>query len=472
MPKLKKTTTKSSSEKLSKQELEELKLKKEIDKLNAEIKEKEKPWVLKNVGVLLPSFLGVGTLLTGVFSGYFNVESIRLENQKHDLKQEVLAFIEKKDSLNTENIKLQSQNRSYTNKFQFLLSKGQADSIKAENEIKEQQRNLEDISFKLSIKKKELEIAEILTPIKTIASQLIDRGNDLDLMNEHSLITNLVVLIKKSKENKSAWDSITKIIEINSNLIITKTAILSAAFLATEDKNYKQELYAFIKKDFEKNFTNILSNDFSFGERVRKFSNIFQLSLWNKKDRIENISFFSDLILKTKPKNIFDAQNLSDILFYVSVSSLQPDRFSVNQGQNKSWCFVPSENTEVFLAYLKTYRHLNSNEFSPFLNQANVLLFSEKTPYFVYYANGIVNYYENNQNIMPNFDSFTPQWVREREDLKNSIYNKIGANYLTDIKLWKKWLQDNESLNDRMMEKDFSIYSKDTSLMNKDFKAF
>ncbi|HWY38188.1 MAG TPA: hypothetical protein VNY73_06485, partial [Bacteroidia bacterium] len=76
------------------------------------------------------------------------------------------------------------------------------------------------------------------------------------------------------------------------------------------------------------------------------------------------------------------------------------------------------------------------------------------------------------QNIMPNFDSFTPQWVREREDLKNSIYNKIGANYLTDIKLWKKWLQDNESLNDRMMEKDFSIYSKDTSLMNKDFKAF
>ncbi|HWY38249.1 MAG TPA: hypothetical protein VNY73_06800, partial [Bacteroidia bacterium] len=121
MPKLKKTTTKSSSEKLSKQELEELKLKKEIDKLNAEIKEKEKPWVLKNVGVLLPSFLGVGTLLTGVFSGYFNVESIRLENQKHDLKQEVLAFIEKKDSLNTENIKLQSQNRSYTNKFQFLL---------------------------------------------------------------------------------------------------------------------------------------------------------------------------------------------------------------------------------------------------------------------------------------------------------------------------------------------------------------
>lgn len=107
---------------LSKTDLEELKLKTEIIKLRSEIQEKNKPWAIRNLAILIPSLIGFGTILTGIFTGYFNVEAKRLEIQKHDLVQDVQAFTEKKDSLNKKNIELEQSQAILAKQTQRLKS--------------------------------------------------------------------------------------------------------------------------------------------------------------------------------------------------------------------------------------------------------------------------------------------------------------------------------------------------------------
>jgi hypothetical protein len=101
---------------LSKEELELLKVKNEIIKTRFEIKEKNKSWFKKNLAILIPSFIGLGTVVTGIVTGYFSAEHTRLENQRHDLVEDIKGFKNTRDSLNSINLGLSHSNDSLTNR--------------------------------------------------------------------------------------------------------------------------------------------------------------------------------------------------------------------------------------------------------------------------------------------------------------------------------------------------------------------
>ncbi|HMC84930.1 MAG TPA: hypothetical protein VKI61_05365, partial [Chitinophagaceae bacterium] len=95
---------------LSKEDLETLKLRKEIEKLQTDINDNSKSWFQKNLGILIPSMIGLGTLFTGYYTGYFSRQKLDLENQRYDLKKDVNLFTIRKDSLNKVNLILDSSN--------------------------------------------------------------------------------------------------------------------------------------------------------------------------------------------------------------------------------------------------------------------------------------------------------------------------------------------------------------------------
>jgi len=80
----------------------------ELKKLALEIADLERPWWKRPAYVLafLPTMLAFGTLLVGAFTGYFQAEYTKLENQRHDLEvqrgqlqQQVQGLEEQRDTL-------------------------------------------------------------------------------------------------------------------------------------------------------------------------------------------------------------------------------------------------------------------------------------------------------------------------------------------------------------------------------------
>lgn len=101
----------------------------ELQKLLLEIKQLEESWWKKPTYILaaLPTVLAIGTLLVGIFTGYFQATALKLENQKHDLEVEVKQFASQKHELHHAN--------------QQLLAEREDLNLK----IEQTRKNLEDI---------------------------------------------------------------------------------------------------------------------------------------------------------------------------------------------------------------------------------------------------------------------------------------------------------------------------------------
>jgi len=170
---------------LSKPELEELKLRTEIQKLRSEMEEKQKGWAYRNVGILIPSVIGLLTLLTGYFTGFFNVEAKRLEIKKDLLVREVADFTAKKDTLNKENIALSESNKLLLNTQEALKKDRQQIQQKAD----ELNKQVVEINRKMQAIEKEkkklgADVASLDTQKKQLEKQKESLQDDIARLND------------------------------------------------------------------------------------------------------------------------------------------------------------------------------------------------------------------------------------------------------------------------------------------------
>ena len=84
----------------------------EISKLRLEILYLERPFWKRPSYILaaLPTMLATLTLIYGIASGYFNASFIKLENQKHDLAEQIKEFDVRKSILENQIAVLESRN--------------------------------------------------------------------------------------------------------------------------------------------------------------------------------------------------------------------------------------------------------------------------------------------------------------------------------------------------------------------------
>ncbi len=73
----------------------------EQQKLQLEIRELSRAWFLRPeyLAAILPAVVGMGTLLILRFTGYFKAETIRLENRRSELKNDIRQFESQKAEL-------------------------------------------------------------------------------------------------------------------------------------------------------------------------------------------------------------------------------------------------------------------------------------------------------------------------------------------------------------------------------------
>jgi hypothetical protein len=135
---------------LTNAQLQDLKLKMEIEKLHFETIDKKKSWLYKNLSILIPSFIALATIATGIVSGYFSATAIKLENQKHDLQDSINVFQTKRDSLYKQIVRLKVSNDS------LLVIQKQI--LKDNSILKEANSNL-----KLKVDSLEITIAKLST---------------------------------------------------------------------------------------------------------------------------------------------------------------------------------------------------------------------------------------------------------------------------------------------------------------------
>jgi hypothetical protein len=97
----------------------------EHQKLSLEIQELQRRWWARPayVAALFPTLLAIATLVYGFINGYFQASFIKLENQKHDLQSEIVAFTETKNSLQQRNVELSEQNTELVSKNENLYKK-------------------------------------------------------------------------------------------------------------------------------------------------------------------------------------------------------------------------------------------------------------------------------------------------------------------------------------------------------------
>jgi len=94
----------------------------EIQKLNLEISELQRPWYRKPA-YLFPTIVVIGTLLTGFITQLFQAEFTKFENQKHDLQRDNEALEKQRDDLNEKISLLQSDQQRLTSQSRELASK-------------------------------------------------------------------------------------------------------------------------------------------------------------------------------------------------------------------------------------------------------------------------------------------------------------------------------------------------------------
>lgn len=347
---------------LDKSALEQLKLKTEIIKIRLEVQEKKQPWILKNLGILIPLVLGIATLCTGYLSGFFNVQSIKLENQKHDLVAQVDSFTQKKDSLNRMNkalLKRQAELEKSNEKMEAETSQlseslislnNRNDSISRQNGKLRVQTTIlfnERNGLKVNIDKLKSDIGHAaFNEYFSNICQKPDIGYEYD---------HLLAILNKNGESDSYYhETIKKTIDYTTNMLL-KAVLLRLIYTNTNEEIWRQRLFAVGDQ-----YCDSLLNEREAFDSVNRVNilNIFN-TIFQNQDTLFKLKYIEKILIRLKDikNNNFLDPDISNILAYATqiMSKAANPKFAPNQSLQlykrypKEFCFFMGYSIEMCL---------------------------------------------------------------------------------------------------------------------------
>lgn len=316
---------------LGKSELEELKLKTEIIKLRFEVQEKNKSWFIKNLAILIPSFIGICTLLTGYLTGYFNVQSVRLENQKHDLVAQIDSFTQKKDILNKKNDSLLERQILLESNFNKMKRDTTALSSAVKN-LRERNNNLANQNKNLSAQEEDLQaernnLSNNINKLKSDVNHAafneyfinLTRKPDYGYEYDHLLI----LMTKKGDADSYYLQTIKHSIDSTQDMLL-KAVLLRLLYAQTSDINWRKKLH--IIADNYCDSLLVKRNNFSSFNR-NNFLNTLNI-IFERKDTLEELAYIEKTLLKLSSannNNEYLRQDIANLLEHTT------DLFSVSK---------------------------------------------------------------------------------------------------------------------------------------------
>lgn len=466
---------------LTQQELTELKLKMEIEKLYFETADKKRNWLYKNSGILIPSLIALATILTGVITGYFSAATTKLENQKHDLQDSINVFQTKKDILNHRNQQLNDSNnflltsqkslqednnnlKVKNDVLQDSVRTGKSKLLTTESQKNKLQKDITTLSTQKStlskevIKKNEEIInANTFLPITTLIENFIAQGNTLVLTEKKSEFNSLINKLKDGLENSQVKNYIQSKILDSSISKTSKYVISSACYFASKNNEWKRAFRDILASDFiyqasnnQKYYTNFNRN------QIPLISVYSQMSYWSAIDRHENNKLLIDFVLKNVGNQItfFEDKVLFSIIKFDYSNSL---------GGTEDTLIAPKYNPSSFISFLKAYRSLLLNNKKGLTD----LEFHSKWAKIYTAFVAIIITKDTAYKLPKNYLLDGNYSTINRPS--GYLIKTIGKDYLNNKALWEKWVDDNKELCKRLIEPNFESYKKNTALLISDF---
>lgn len=169
-------------------ELEEIKIKKEIEKLDVEIKQISQMW-WKN-----PTYLGLlltfTSILVGIITGFIDVKELEIgykdqikeleDNHKHRIDSLSIVFASETNSLKTSNLVLRNENDS------FNRSNSELDLLNSALRIETKKTRKEKDIYLLEVSRKKEELKNIAITITTISNKRIELNSQILLICDYA----------------------------------------------------------------------------------------------------------------------------------------------------------------------------------------------------------------------------------------------------------------------------------------------
>lgn len=426
---------------LSKTELEELKLKTEITKLRSEMDEKHKSWFNKNLGILIPSIIGLLTLLTGYFTGFFNVEAKRLEIKKDLLVIDIDNFTAKKDSLNKKNIELAQVLKNTNSKLE--LTEKEKEKILKEKEGFIADRLKEKARFEMEKNSLALKEKELHNDLKKAGFNV--QWNNFKADPNYIMIGNsLRDTIDQSIVFREDYiKTIIKTIDTTKNLSL-KGASQFMLYTLTNDVSWKKKFFETGDKICEKiasssakpywNYWSVYGS-FNYGFSYHTSKKESKFILITQQDKIEAIQKLINSIKKI-PSHSSEVSSILTSLSYISNSSYYTDdQISTSE-------FTKPEN---FCFLIETIQKLPFANENGFRNEGGRYLLERIAPIsYVCYVAGLLSNPEYRNSAG---DFYISELVGKTQLIieKNRDVFSSGPTS-TSQGSWESWAQQNQTI--------------------------
>jgi hypothetical protein len=369
--------------------------------------------------------------------GAFEIEEQRLavvtdslRHQEKILTSELNLIEERKDSLSI-----------IVNSLSNQLQTGNENQRKKEKEYNDQ----------ISKSKEENRSENELTPIRIILNSIANIPDELKVNIDDETYQTFINKLQSAKSNKKINNLIENFLKDKNINAKSKTDVIIAYYLATNDGEWKRKLYEYLNEDL-----------------INHYSDKLQWKSFSSQQLHENSKFLIASILRIKNISKENQKGLNEILSNIIGNYSEGNKSIVED----SLMDPSSDDYDSFIDFLKAYRCVNidfneqpkrTKPISNYIAKWDVL-------YIAFLAISVQQEIEKD-NVKGYLTSLRlVRFPRDGKLIPNSLMKNISRDYSTDKNAWVNWSNDYKIIINRLLEPELRTYRRNEDLFKNDFK--